>query len=101
MRMFPTQLFRVATSYFRIPAARMSTVPTTLLPIKAKPCRVALIQLGDVTSDKSRNLKHARDMILKAAIGEGRKPDLVVLPVSVKFGLAYAVMWSIAISYHY
>ena len=78
----------------------MSTVPTTLLPIKAKPCRVALVQLGDVTSDKSRNLKHARDMILKAAVGE-RKPDLVVLPVSVKFGLAHAVMWSIPISHHY
>lgn len=65
----------------------MSTAPTL------KPFNLALIQLGGVTPDKSVNLKHARDMILKAAQGEGAgdalkpsysgslKPDLVVLPV--------------------
>ena len=68
----------------------MSTAATTPLPIKAKPFRIALIQLGDVTSDKSRNLKHAREMILKAAVGEGRKPDLIVLPVSAEFDSMYA-----------
>lgn len=49
----------------------------------AKPFRIALIQLGDVTGDKSANLRHAKDMILKAASGEGSpKPDFIVLPVS-------------------
>jgi len=47
----------------------------------AKPFRVALIQLGGVTADKTKNLQHAREMILKAATGSGgTKPDLIVLP---------------------
>lgn len=61
----------------------MSTAPLVPLPVKAKPFRIALIQLGDITKDKSHNLKHARDMILETAVGEGsqgRKPHLVVLP---------------------
>ncbi|KAI9446840.1 carbon-nitrogen hydrolase [Lactarius indigo] len=51
-----------------------------------KPFNLALIQLGQIGTDKAANLKHARDMIRKAANGEGRnsnthgKPDLVVLP---------------------
>jgi omega-amidase len=57
----------------------MSTAPTF------KPFNLALIQLGGVTADKSANLKHAREMIMKAAGGEGApdgaKPQLVVLPV--------------------
>lgn len=69
----------------------MSTAPTL------KPFNLALIQLGQVTADKSANLKHARDMILKAAQGEGAgdalkpsysgslKPDLVVLPVCLYY----------------
>ncbi|KAJ7752140.1 carbon-nitrogen hydrolase [Mycena metata] len=44
-----------------------------------KPFRLALIQLGNVTPNKSDNLKHARDMILKAA-ASAKKPDLIVLP---------------------
>ena len=53
-----------------------------------KPFNLALIQLGQVTSDKSANLIHAREMIRKAAAGEGTnasgKPDLIVLPVSIE-----------------
>ncbi|KAF8334032.1 putative nitrilase [Cantharellus anzutake] len=60
----------------------MSTAPVTP-PLKAKPFRVALVQLGGITGDKSHNLKHAKDMILRAAAGlnsQGGKPGLVVLP---------------------
>ncbi|KAI6028291.1 carbon-nitrogen hydrolase [Pisolithus orientalis] len=56
---------------------RMSTAPSF------KPFKLALIQLGGVGPDKSANLKHAREMILKAAEGDGSagsKPSLVVLP---------------------
>ncbi|KAJ6546413.1 carbon-nitrogen hydrolase [Mycena vulgaris] len=48
-----------------------------LSSVKFKPFRLALIQLGNITSNKSDNLVHAREMILKAA---GKKPDLIVLP---------------------
>jgi omega-amidase len=45
--------------------------------------RVALVQLGNVTPDKSFNLRHARDMVLEAASGSAAgKPDLIVLPAS-------------------
>ncbi|KAJ7063046.1 carbon-nitrogen hydrolase [Mycena amicta] len=44
-----------------------------------KPFRVALIQLGQITANKSENLKHAHDMILKAA-ASNKKPELIVLP---------------------
>lgn len=68
----------------------MSTAPAF------KPFNVALIQLN-VTADKAANLKHAREMILKAARGDGAgdalkpsysgsmKPDVVVLPVCTFF----------------
>ncbi|TFK93166.1 carbon-nitrogen hydrolase [Polyporus arcularius HHB13444] len=48
-----------------------------------KPFNLALIQLGGVGAEKAANLKHAREMIKKAASGDGGakpKPDLVVLP---------------------
>ena len=52
--------------------------------IKASPFKLALVQLGQVGKDKTRNLAHAREMVLKAAEGaEGQgKVDVVVLPVS-------------------
>ena len=44
-----------------------------------------MIQLGQITADKSANLAHAKDVIARAAKGEGSgvegKPDLIVLPV--------------------
>jgi omega-amidase len=54
----------------------MSTVPVF------KQFTLALIQLGHIGPDKSANLKHAREMILKAATPAGKnRPDLIVLPV--------------------
>ncbi|KAJ7172749.1 carbon-nitrogen hydrolase [Mycena filopes] len=44
-----------------------------------KQFRLALIQLGHVTPNKTDNLTHARQMILNAAAGPN-KPDLIVLP---------------------
>ena len=41
---------------------------------------LALIQLGGITANKTENLRHAREMILKAANGDP-KPNLIVLPV--------------------
>ncbi|KIM80922.1 hypothetical protein PILCRDRAFT_72543 [Piloderma croceum F 1598] len=46
-----------------------------------KAFNIALIQLGGVTDNKTDNLKHAHEMILKAAAGEGgSKPNVIVLP---------------------
>jgi hypothetical protein len=65
--------------------AFMSTIP----PAPGfKPFNLALIQLGQIGADKRANLNHARDMIRRAASGEGvggaqGKPDLIVLPVSI------------------
>ena len=60
----------------------MSTAPT---PISGQSFRLAMIQLAAVGdgSDKAANLAHAKEMIAKAVQGgqEGRKPDVVVLPV--------------------
>jgi omega-amidase len=57
----------------------MSSV--TKVPV-FKPFTLALIQLGHIGPDKSANLKHAHEMILKAAApGKKNKPDLIVLPV--------------------
>jgi omega-amidase len=51
---------------------------------------LALIQLGRVGSDKTKNIAHAREQILKAASREdGSKPQLIVLPVSVKILVAF------------
>ena len=64
----------------------MST--TSIPPAPAfKPFNLAVIQLGQIGADKAANLKHARDMIRKAANGEGvggtqGRPNLIVLPVS-------------------
>ncbi|PPQ67900.1 hypothetical protein CVT26_007100 [Gymnopilus dilepis] len=43
---------------------------------------LALVQLGRIGANKQENLHHAREMILKAAKGEGssKKPDVIVLP---------------------
>ncbi|QRW00747.1 carbon-nitrogen hydrolase [Ceratobasidium sp. AG-Ba] len=47
----------------------------------AKPFRLSLIQLGGVGADKTSNLAHAREMVLKAVQPvDGKKSDLVVLP---------------------
>jgi omega-amidase len=55
-------------------------------PPTFKPFQLALVQLGSIGTNKTENLKHAREMVLKAARGDertdGKKPNLVVLPVS-------------------
>ena len=38
------------------------------------PFTLALVQLGQIGSNKTENLKHARDMVLKAAAGKDGKP---------------------------
>lgn len=52
-----------------------------------RPFTLAFVQLGQIGANKTDNLKHAREMILKAASGQGhhKKADLVVLPVSSTF----------------
>ncbi|THG96825.1 hypothetical protein EW026_g5071 [Hermanssonia centrifuga] len=53
----------------------------TATPPTFKQFTLALVQLGQVGSDKTANLKHAREIVLKAAQGDGdKKPSLVVLP---------------------
>lgn len=61
-----------------------------------RPFTLALIQLGQIGANKSDNLKHARDMVLKAASGQGhtKKPDLVVLPVRLKCGHIFLPQYS-------
>jgi hypothetical protein len=73
--------------------AFMSTVTTPPAPA-FKPFNLALIQLGQIGADKRANLNHARDMIRRAASGEGvggaqGKPDLIVLPVSTEHSHRY------------
>jgi len=55
-------------------------------PVQGRNFRLAMCQIaqpGD-GSDKAANLAHAREMIAQAVKGgsEGKKPDLVMLPVS-------------------
>ena len=47
-----------------------------------KPFRLALVQMGGVTSSKEKNLAHAKELIARAASpGDGKKPGVIVLPV--------------------
>jgi hypothetical protein len=48
-----------------------------------KPFTLGMIQLGSIGPDKETNLAHSREMILKAAKGDGQssKVDLIMLPV--------------------
>ena len=48
---------------------------------------LALVQLGRIGSDKTKNIAHAREQVRKAASREdGPKPQLIVLPVSRELG---------------
>ena len=47
-----------------------------------RPFTLALVQLGQLGSNKAENLKHAREMILQASTKGTKKPDLIVLPVT-------------------
>lgn len=73
------KLYPAALSLLRPRSVRMSSAASI-----SRAVRVALVQLGNVTADKSHNLQHAREMVLKAASGSAvGKPDLVVLPASI------------------
>ena len=51
---------------------------------------LALVQLGQIGSDKTKNIAHARDQVLKAVAREdGQKPQLVVLPVGIEISVAF------------
>jgi hypothetical protein len=55
-----------------------------------RPFHLALIQLGQIGSDKTKNIAHAREQVLKAASREdGPKPQLIVLPVSVTISVMF------------
>ena len=63
---------------------------------------LAVIQLGGIGADKSANLKHAREMIVKATSGGDSKPkpDLIVLPVRLGLSVSndashFGLMWPI------
>ncbi|KAF8163029.1 carbon-nitrogen hydrolase [Crassisporium funariophilum] len=60
----------------------MTTMPILTPQFPLKSFTLALIQLGRIGSNKPENLKHARDIIVKAAQGlnNAKKPDIIVLP---------------------
>jgi hypothetical protein len=59
----------------------MATLSTSNAP-PFKPFRLALVQMGGVTSSKEENLAHAKELIARAASpGNGAKPGVIVLPV--------------------
>ncbi|KAF7796518.1 hypothetical protein EIP86_007696 [Pleurotus ostreatoroseus] len=72
-------------------------------PPAFKPFTLALIQLGQTGEDKTANLKHAREMILKAAAGtdSGSRPSLVVLPeiFNSPYGVTYFPKYAETIGY--
>jgi len=58
----------------------MATLSTSNAP-PFKPFRLALVQMGGVTSSKAENLAHAKELIARAASpGNGAKPGVIVLP---------------------
>ena len=60
---------------------RRYTMSSTSPAFKLSPVRIALVQLGQTGADKSFNLKHARESVLRAAKeGPDGGADMVVLP---------------------
>jgi hypothetical protein len=62
-------------------STRLFSMAATPSPV-FKAFNLALIQLGQVGPDKSTNLSHARESVLKAA-ANNPKPDLIALPVGL------------------
>lgn len=60
-----------------MPLGLLKKMSSVLSP--AKPFKLALVQLGNVTADKTKNLAHTREKILEAAKNGA---NVVVLPVS-------------------
>lgn len=47
-----------------------------------RPFRLALVQMGGITSSKEKNLAHAKELVARAASPrDGPKPGVIVLPV--------------------
>ena len=64
-----------------VPYRAMATLSANNAP-PFKPFRLALVQMGGVTSSKEKNLVHAKELIARAASpGDGAKPGVIVLPV--------------------
>ena len=75
---YTTRVFETITCNIRAFGTMSETTPV------ARAFRLALIQMGGVTKDKSHNLAHARDLILKASKPQdGKNPGVIVLPVSI------------------
>lgn len=55
-----------------------------------KAFNLALVQLGQVGSDKKKNIAHAKEQVLKAASRvDGPKPQLIVLPVGIEISVVF------------
>lgn len=68
----------------------------------AKPFRIALVQVGQISANKAANLVHARELILKAAArGGSAKPDFIVLPecFNSPYGFKYFPEYAETIGY--
>ena len=64
-----------------VPYRAMATLSANNAP-PFKPFRLALVQMGGVTSSKEDNLARARQLLaLAASGGDGPKPGVIVLPV--------------------
>ncbi|THH20930.1 hypothetical protein EW146_g499 [Bondarzewia mesenterica] len=91
------RIHRSSLSHLSRSLAYMSSPAPTF-----KPFNLALIQLGQIGADKSANLAHAKEMILKAARPEAsQRPDLVVLPecFNSPYGHVHFPVYAEAIGY--
>jgi len=67
-----------------------------------RPFNLAFVQLGQVGSDKAKNIVHAREQVIKAASREdGPKPQLIVLPecFNSPYGATHFPAYAEAIEY--
>ena len=90
----------LATCRFRYTTMTVEQTPLGGVP-GFRSFKLAMIQLHPSGDDKSATLQHAREMLLKAATGEGdyEQPELLMLPVSPI--AARAVLVGIAESQEY
>jgi hypothetical protein len=61
----------------------MSTTTSSKYVSGFRPFTLAMVQLGSIGQDKGQNIKHAREMLVKASKGtsEYSSVDLLMLPV--------------------
>lgn len=77
----PIPHMTASTSSQRKASSSSSSSPSSSRPptLRLQSTRIALVQLGQTSKDKSFNIKHAREHIVKAA-KEGDGADMIVLP---------------------